>query len=40
MSEDTDMFIKQRFVLNRMKFDMVFWESGIYVIFIEFSLWY
>lgn len=30
----------KRFVFNRMNSDMVFWELAIYMVFIEFSLWY
>lgn len=36
------MFIKKKkkFVFNRMNVDTVFWELAIYMVFIEFSLWY
>lgn len=40
MSENIDRFIKQRFVFNMINFDMAFWQFGIYMIFIKFSLWY
>lgn len=40
MSENKDTLIKQRCVSSRMNFDTVFWEFGIYMVFVEFSLWY
>lgn len=40
MSENIDRLIKQRFVFNMINFDKVFWQFGIYMIFIKFSLWY
>lgn len=38
MPENTD--ILNRFVFNRRDLGMVFLEPGIYMVFMEFSLWY